>query len=123
MKKLLSISLMMAVGVCVTAAFAAEEKDKDHETIEMVMKVAMKGGLCKKVADGEASDEEKAKLVELFTAMGKTKPPKGEAESWEAKTKALVVAAKAVAAGEDGAAAKLKAAANCGACHKEHKPA
>jgi hypothetical protein len=82
---------------------------------------AMKGGLCKKVASGSASDEDKAALVEMFVALAANKPPKGEAASWKAKTGALVKAAKAAAAGDEGAGAALKKAANCGACHKVHK--
>ena len=87
----------------------------DKVTIKVVMKKAMSGGLCKKVASGKASADEKKELIELFTALSKQTPPKGDAKSWEAKTKALVDAAKA----DDGKA--LAAAANCAACHGEHK--
>jgi hypothetical protein len=79
------------------------------------MQKAMKGGLCAKVASGKASEAEQKQLVSLFEGLAKTDPPKGDAEAWKAKTKALLDAAKA----NDGAA--LKKAANCAACHKEHK--
>jgi surface antigen len=89
--------------------------DKKEVTIKLVMQKAMKGGLCTKVATGKASDDEKKQLVMLFEGMAMIKCPKGDEADWKAKTKALVDAAKA----DDGAA--LKKAANCMACHKEHK--
>lgn len=92
-----------------------DAQDKAKFTISEVMKKAMKGGLCGKVASGKASDEEKMQLVELFTALAANPCPKGDAKSWKSKTDALVSAAKSA----DGKA--LKAAANCGACHKAHK--
>jgi hypothetical protein len=89
--------------------------------IKDVMKTAMKGGLCAKVAGGKASDAEKKQLVELFTALSKDTPPKGDADSWKTKTTALVDAAKKAAAGDADAGKALKAAANCMACHSAHK--
>jgi surface antigen len=80
-------------------------------TIKLVMQKAMKGGLCGKVAKGEASEEEKKQLIEYFTGLTKTTPPKGDEKAWKEKTKALLDAAK----GTDAAA--LKKAANCQACH------
>lgn len=94
---------------------SVQSGEKDKVTIKTVMKKAMAGGLCKKVASGEANAEEKKELVELFTALAKATPPKGEADSWKEKTKALLDAAKA----DDGAA--LKKAADCAGCHGVHK--
>ena len=96
--------------------------EKDKITIKVVMQKAMKPGgdmLCKKVATGKADEKEVAQLVELFTALSNLEPPKGDADSWKAKTKALVDAAKAAKAGEKSEA--LATAANCNACHSEHK--
>jgi surface antigen len=111
---------LIAGGMCVFALALVMDGsvsggDKDKVSIKVVMQKAMKGGLCTKVATGKANEDEKKQLVELFTAMSKNEPPKGDAESWKAKTKALVDAAKA----GDGDA--LKKAANCAACHSEHK--
>jgi hypothetical protein len=89
--------------------------DKKEVTIKQVMKKAFAGGLCKKVASGDASAEEKKELIALFEGLSKATPPKGEEASWKEKTKALLDAAKA----DDGAA--LQKAANCQACHQEHK--
>jgi hypothetical protein len=95
--------------------------EKAKYTIPQVMKKAMKGGLCGKVASGKASDEEKAQLVELFTALSQNTPPQGDAKSWKEKTSALVDAAKKAAKGDEGAGAALKKAAVCKACHDVHK--
>jgi hypothetical protein len=92
---------------------AADEKPK--YTIKEVMKEAMKGGLCAKVAQGKATKEDKEKLKEMFKALTENKPPRGESESWKMKTDALVSAAK----DDDGKS--LKKAANCMACHEVHK--
>ncbi|MBI2804164.1 MAG: hypothetical protein HYX68_04170 [Planctomycetes bacterium] len=88
---------------------------KKIASIKTVMKKAMKSGLCKKVASGKASEKEKKQLIALFTDLAANKCPKGEEDSWKAKTKALLDAAKA---GDGEALAK---AADCGACHKAHK--
>ena len=108
--------LVVVVGLLVALGDnLAQEKEKPKHTIKEVMKKAMKGGLCAKVAGGKASDEEKKELVELFTSLTKNTPPKGEAASWKEKTSALLEAATK----GDGAA--LKTAANCMNCHTEHK--
>ena len=99
----------------VLAGSQADGQEKPKYKIAEVMAKAMKGGLCKKVAEGKATAEEKETLVELFTALHQNAPPKGSAEAWKTRTKALLDAAKA------GDPAALKTAANCAACHKEHK--
>jgi hypothetical protein len=113
---LMLASLSMAFMLSGTDA-AGEKK----VTIGDVMKTAMKGGLCKKCAAGTASDAEKKQLVELFVVLNMSTPPKGDADSWKAKTDALVAAAKKVAAGDADGSKALGAAANCTACHKVHK--
>jgi len=95
--------------------------EKAKHTIPQVMKIAMKGGLCGKVAKGTASDEEKKQLVELFTSLSKNEPPQGDAKSWKNKTMALLNAAKKAADGDEKAAKSLQKLANCAACHKVHK--
>jgi hypothetical protein len=93
----------------------------DDDPIKTAMKEAMKGGLCKNVAEGKASPDEKKKLVELFKGMLEAKPPKGDEGSWKEKCEALVKAAEAAVAGKSDASAQLKTAANCKACHDVHK--
>jgi|KBSSwiStaDraftv2_1062776.scaffolds.fasta_scaffold3640964_1 hypothetical protein len=121
MRRLLVASIMMAFGLAALGlSIGADEKPKFK--IKEVMKTCMKDGLCKKVADGKASADEKKTLAENFVALAANKPPKGSADSWKEKTGALVEASKAVVDGKEGAEAKLGKAANCMACHKEHKP-
>ena len=122
MRKLIVAGVVLAFGWLAVSVFAADDEAPKYK-IKDVMKTCMKGGLCAKVAKGEASADEKKQLVECFTALAANKPPKGEGESWKAKTGALLEAAKAAAEGKEGAGDKLKAAANCMECHKAHKGA
>src|SRR5947209_8686254 len=69
-------------------------------TCKSVMKDAMKGGLCKAVAGGGGSVEDKKQLVTLFESLSKAKPPMGDDASWKDKTGALVTAAKDVVDGK-----------------------
>jgi len=120
MRKLIVASVVVVCGWAVFAMTTGAQ-DQKQTTIKEVMAVAMKGKLCDKVAKGEASDEEKKKLAGLFAALHENKPPKGDQGSWDEKTKALVDASNDVLAGKAGAGDKLRAAANCMACHSAHK--
>ena len=75
----------------------------------------------KKVASGGASDAEKKELHSLLVALSKNNPKKGDAESWKKLTGALVKASKAAVNGDAKAGDALKKAANCKACHNNHK--
>jgi surface antigen len=94
---------------------------EDGKAIKKAMKEAMKGGLNKKVAEGNGSDDDKKALLALYVDMAKDAPPKGDAASWKEKTSALVQASQDMIAGKEGAAGNLKKAANCKACHSVHK--
>jgi hypothetical protein len=120
MRKLLVASVVLVFG-WTALSLTSGAQDQKKTTIKEVMQICMKGGLCKKVAKGEASEEEKKKLAGLFAALHENKPPKGEQGSWDAKTKALVDAANDVLAGKAGAGDALGKAANCMACHSAHK--
>jgi cytochrome c556 len=114
-----TVALFAAV-LLLGSSTAGEKDDKPKYEIKEVMKKAMKGGLCKKVAEGEASADEKNELVEYFTALNLNTPPKGEKASWTKKTATLLAAAKGAAKGDEKAL-KTLASVNCGACHKEFK--
>jgi cytochrome c553 len=121
MRKLL-VALVAIGGLAVLWSLSSRaEDDKKPVAIKEVMQTCMKGGLCKKIADGGGSDEEKKKLLAMFQDLGKNKPPKGDEESWKKKTTALVEAAQAIVDKKEDGVAKLKAAANCAACHGTHK--
>jgi hypothetical protein len=126
MKKLCAALGLSALALLlVTGGNDAGDKDKKDEKpaykISEVMQKAMKGGLCGKVASGKASDAEKKELAAFFVALHANTPPKGDVESWKAKTAALKSAAEGVLKGEKGAEAALKKAANCAGCHSLHK--
>lgn len=117
--------VLSAVALLTLAAYGLQAEDKEAApkfTSKEIMKAGFKDGLCKKVADGQATDAEIDQLVEFCTVLAGNKPPRGDAESWKSKTDALVAAAKACAAGEKGSGDLLTKAMNCMACHQVHKP-
>lgn len=115
------IGCLLTAGVLSMPGFAADDESKPKYKTKEVMAEALKGPLAKKVAAGDASAEEKKLLLEMFMAMTKNEPAKGDAESWKKKTTALVAAAKAAVAGDENAPNLLKEATNCKACHDVHK--
>ena len=122
MRNALVVCGMTAVAMFALANAVAEEKaDKPAHDIKEVMKVCMKGGLCKKVCSGQGSADDAKKLHGMLVALSQNTPPKGSADSWKKLTSELVAAAQDVVDEKDGAGARLKAAANCAACHKPHK--
>ncbi|HEV3343929.1 MAG TPA: hypothetical protein VG125_26380 [Pirellulales bacterium] len=120
-KWLLCLAVVVAVGHSAGLLRGADD-EKPKYTIKEVMKKAHKDGLMKKLADGGGTKTDAEELLDLYKAMGKHKAPKGDAESWKTKTKALVDAAQAVVDDKAGARDELKKAANCAECHKAHKP-
>jgi hypothetical protein len=98
-----------------------DEKGKPKYTIKEVMQKAHKGGLLIKVASGKGEKADAEKLLEMYTALAKNKPPEGDANSWKRFTMGLIAAAKVAVEGGPDAGKRLKAAANCTACHKLHK--
>ena len=121
MRKMLVACMVVAFGWGAVSLSQGADEEKPSASIKEVMKVAMKGGLTKKVANGTATEEERKQLAGLFAALHAQKPPKGEEASWKEKTKALVDTANDVLAGKEGAGEKLTAAANCMGCHSAHK--
>jgi hypothetical protein len=86
-----------------------------------VMRHAMTKGLCQKVIKSQASSEEIEQLVQLFERLEQLDPPVGSEEKWAAVTRELVNASRSIARGQP-AYEQLKHAANCNACHREHRP-
>jgi len=112
MKRAFSVLLLAATAGFVASAWAADEKPKF--TIKEVMKLH-KDKLNEKFAKGEATKEEKDKLLEGYEALLKNKPPKGDEKDWKAKCEALVKAVK------DDDKEAYKKAVSCKACHDDHK--
>lgn len=120
-RKLIAVFTGVALMVGVVALPVSAEDAKPKYTTKDVMKKAMKGPLLKKVAGGEASDDEKKELYEMLVALGQNEPKKGDAESWKTLTGALEKAGKAAVDGSADAGEQLEKAANCKACHTPHK--
>jgi hypothetical protein len=114
---------LLAVAFAGLTVFGAGD-DKPKYDIEEIMAKAhgeKNDKLLKKVLDGKADSAEKKELLELYTELGKNKPPKGTAKSWKDLTTSLVSATQEVVDGKDKGIGDLKKASNCGACHKAHK--
>ncbi len=123
-KSLLKVSavlgLFLASGTVASWVVAAEDEAKPKHTIKEAMKLH-KEKLHEKVIAGEATDEEKQMLLDVYISMAESTPKKGDMESWHELTDALVIAGAKAVVGREDAAAALKAATNCMACHKIHK--
>jgi len=99
-------------------------------SIKQVMDQAHKGpkgvkdapSLFKKIAEDKGSDEDKKKLVELYTALAADHPKMNDDDDWKTRTEAMVAAAKEVEAGKDGGVDALKKAVDCKGCHELHRP-
>ena len=109
-----------ALALLITASFAQAEGK-----IETVMKESMKGdnSLYKKVALGNGTDADAAKLLGYVKQLVGEKPQKGDSAAWNTKVTALVKATEDVVAKKPEAIHVLQKAGNCKACHSEHKPA
>ena len=79
------------------------------------MKFHNKDKLNTKFEKGEATKEEKQKLLEGYESMLKVKPPMGDEADWKKKCEALVKAVK------DDDKEAYKKAVNCKDCHTAHK--
>ena len=118
----LTVGAVLALFVASIGLFATAQDDKPKYTTKEVMKKAHDDPkLWSKVASGKASKEEKELLVDLYIALVKNKPDKGDQKSWDEKTKALVEAAKECVKDDKAGGPKLQKAVNCKGCHVVHK--
>jgi len=120
------LTAMLTMGLAAgSGVFRAAEEAKPKYDIGEIMEKAHKPpkeSLLVQVKSGKASAAQKKELLALYEELAKNKPEKGTEADWKKKTGALVKAAKGVVDGKAGAVAALGKAANCGACHKAHKP-
>ncbi|MFM1768610.1 MAG: hypothetical protein RJA22_1139 [Verrucomicrobiota bacterium] len=121
--QLLPLILVSALGLAVPSGLLAADA-KPKYSIEQVMEALHKGktNVGKTVSSGMGTKEDFAKLVEYYESLPLSKPPKGDQASWDAKSKALLAAAKALKDGAPNALEAYKAAVNCKACHNVHRP-
>lgn len=120
----LLIGMIVVAGALVSAQEPTQKPDeKKVPSISMIMKEAHKRPhhLLKKVATGKANTKEKERLLELYKALAKSKPPKGDSDSWQTRTELLVTAAESALAGNVEGSKELTKAANCTTCHDSHK--
>ena len=110
----------LALGTYSFAALTADVPTPKH-TIKEAMKIGHKDGLLKKILGGEASDEDKKTLLDVYVSMVESKPEKGDMESWHLLAGKAAVAAAKVVVGREGALKELETATNCKACHDVHK--
>lgn len=113
------IIAFLALVILLDGAFQAGEKAK--YTISDVMLKVHKKGLHTKVAKGQATEEEKKQLVEMYTALTQLKPPMGDLDAWKKQTGMMLEAAKGALKGDAKAAKSLATIVNCKACHKDYK--
>jgi cytochrome c553 len=117
---------LIATAVLPALAFAplVLAAGKPKYTIKEVMKEIHKGddNIGKRAVKGQASKDDISKMVEYYTSLPLNDPPRGDKESWLAKTSALVKAGEELKAGAPNAVEHYKQAANCKVCHEAHKP-
>jgi len=73
------------------------------------------------VIDGKASAAEKQQLLDLYQALSRAKPPKGDLGEWQKRTTEMADSMKAAIKGEGMASARLTKARDCKACHEKHR--
>ncbi len=123
-KALSPLSVAVASLFAIGLLLAADEKPK--YTIKEIMQKAHNDGLLNKVKDGKANKTEKEKLLELYTELGKNRPPRGDEKAWKQKCDAIVAATREMAFAKNELTAKagydkLEMAVNCQACHGQHR--
>lgn len=116
-----AVCAALLVAVKLSPFALAQEEEKAKYTIKEVMQVAHKDKLRDKVIAGDASDEEKKKLLDVYISLVENKPPKGEEDSWQTLSGKAALAAAKVVVGRDGAIAELETSTNCRACHSAHR--
>lgn len=113
--------LAAAVASLVGLSFVLQAAEP--ASIKDVMNKAHRGkpALCAKCVQGKATADEKKTLLALYEDLAKAEPPKGDKESWKAKTDALIKAARGLVDGDKKAVAAYKKALDCKGCHSVHK--
>lgn len=115
------IVMFVLVGCSLVLAGSMSGLADGHEVLESTMKDLT--SIVARSTQGKATAEEKANLAAAVKKLADIKPPRGDEAAWKTKIAGLIAAADAVANDAPGANGMLKKAANCKACHKEHKPA
>lgn len=113
---------LVLVAFSATSVFAEELSILEIEQrVNLPRRPAGKKPLVRTVLADEATKEEKQELLDLYKALAKTKPSRGSQEAWEKTTATMIAAAEEIVRGEAKNTDRLRAAANCKACHDAHK--
>ena len=114
----IAIVAILLLGFSHANSFNAEKK-----TIKEVMKAGLAGNtsLLKKVLGGDASAEEKMKLLDLYIDLVENDAPKGDETEWKMMAGMAMLTAAKVVAGREGAIDELKKASDCKSCHDKFK--
>ncbi len=114
----IAMAAILLLGFSHANSFNAEKK-----TIKEVMKAGMAGNtsLLKKVLSGDASAEEKMKLLDLLIDLVENDAPKGDETEWKMMAGMSMLTAAKVVAGREGAIDELKKATDCKSCHEKFK--
>lgn len=120
MKKKLAVIAVLVIGLgtfTFANSFAPAKSNKE------VMKAGFTGdaSLCKKLASGTASDDEKKQFLDLVIDLAENDTPKGDAGEWKMQAGAVALATAKLVVGREGALDAFKAATNCKACHEKFK--
>jgi hypothetical protein len=134
MKRAMRLSgwLVFAATCAGLIQVAVYAQNPDKPTPKHAIKEVMQGAhmppegggksLRERVIAGDASDEEKTQLLDLYISLLENDPPRGDAEAFHKKAGAVALAAARIVVGREGAGQELARATNCAACHRDHKP-
>lgn len=102
---------------------AAEAEAPPAMTISTIMKSIHEGKNSKAVLapEGKLSDDDLNQMLELYTLMAAMRPPKGEPAHFQELTRNLITATKGLLAKTPGADDEYRQAADCKACHAQHR--
>ena len=124
---LLSLAMLVIVGVATSTLSgiglnSKADDEKELKPISEIMENAMKGGLVKKVASGQADEKEKLELLDMMIDLVQNDPPKGDAMQWKMMAGTAMMDAAKVVVGRENAGEELAKSTNCKACHDLFKP-
>lgn len=114
------IPAVMSMAVLLVAAAQGDKPKSIKDAMVSVHKG--KDSLVSKVSAGKGTPEDHSRLLEIYQFLATQKPPQGDADSWKAKTSALIAASMDLVDKKAGAADTFKKAVDCKSCHSVHKP-
>ena len=112
--------LAMVIGMAIVHG----EDAKPKVTIKEIMKNDNKGddSIVKQIIAGKGTPEQVSRLQADYKLLPDLEPPRGDKESWKAKSAALMQATDALKLDDQASIAKFKDAVSCRQCHQVHRP-